>query len=282
MNISASLVLFHNDPTEYGQAIRCFLDGCDGLLYVVDNSTTPLKHELFAHPRVRYVHAEENLGFGRAHNRAIAMVAGTSEAHLLLNPDISFEPHVLPELGQFLRANQGVGAVMPRINYPDGSLQRLCKLLPTPVDLILRRFIPSERIKSKINKRYEMHELAQDMPSCVPSLSGCFLLIRSDLLSRLRGFDERFFMYMEDVDLVRRIGDVSDTVYLPVVQVVHAYAKGSYRNSKLLGYHLRSAILYFNKWGWFFDSIRKIRNRTKLNFRITEDRTDLAPEKRTA
>jgi len=261
MKISASLVLFHNDPTQYGLAMRCFLESCDGVVYVVDNSMVPLQHELFAHPRVRYVHAGENLGFGRAHNRAIAMAAGTSDAHLLLNPDVSFEPHVLPELGQFLNGSQGVGAVMPRITYPDGSLQRLCKLLPTPVDLILRRFIPSEWIKAKINQRYEMHGLAQDRPTRVPTLSGCFLLIRSELLHRLGGFDERFFMYMEDVDLVRRIGDMAENVYLPSAQVVHAYAKGSYRNSKLLGYHVRSAVMYFNKWGWFFDKVRTKRNR---------------------
>lgn len=266
MNISASLVLFHNDPAQYGLAMRCFLDGCYGTLYVVDNSTVQLQHELFSHPRVRYFYAGENLGFGKAHNRAISMAVGTSDAHLLLNPDISFEPHVLPELGQFLEANPFVGAVMPRVNYPDGSLQHLCKLLPTPVDLILRRFA-LERIKEKINQRYEMHGLAQDRASCVPTLSGCYLLIRSNLLHRLGGFDERFFMYLEDVDLVRRIGDVADTVYRPSVQVVHAYAKGSYRNRKLLGYHLRSAIQYFNKWGWFFDSTRKVRNRnTFRNF----------------
>lgn len=263
MNISASLVLFHNDPAQYGLAISCFLDSCHGTLYVVDNSTVQLQHELFAHPRVRYFYAGENLGFGKAHNRAIAMTVGTSEAHLLLNPDISFEPHVLPELGQFLESNPFVGAVMPRINYPDGSLQRLCKLLPTPVDLILRRFAP-KRIKEKINQRYEMHWLVQDTASRVPTLSGCFLLIRSDLLHRLGGFDERFFMYLEDVDLVRRIGDISDTVYQPSVQVIHAYAKGSYRSWKLLGYHLRSAIQYFNKWGWFFDPTRKVRNRNAL------------------
>jgi len=264
MILSSSLVLFHNDPTQYGQAIRCFLEGCEGILYVVDNSLAPLQHELFEHPRVRYVYAGKNLGFGKAHNRAFAMAGGTSDAHLLLNPDILFEPHVLPELGRFLSANPKAGAVMPRITYPDGSLQRLCKLLPTPVDLIFRRFIPSGRIKAKINQRYEMHALAQDRPSRVPTLSGCFLLIRSDLLHRLGGFDERFFMYMEDVDLVRRIGDVSDAVYLPSVQVTHAYAKGSYRSLKLLVYHLRSAIFYFNKWGWIFDKDRRERNKKVL------------------
>ena len=264
MIISASLVLFHNEPSQFGLAMRCFLEASEGILYVLDNSTSPLQHELFLHQRVRYVHAEENLGFGKGHNRAIAMLAGKSDAHLLLNPDIVFEPHVLPVLAKFLDANPGVGAVMPRINYPDGRLQRLCKLLPSPLDLIFRRFIPSEWIQTKINKRYEMHGLTQDCACYMPNLSGCFLLIRTNLLNHVGGFDERYFMYMEDIDLVRRIGDFASTIYLPMVQVVHAYAKGSYKDKRLLGYHFRSAVLYFSKWGWFFDRTRRERNRLAL------------------
>lgn len=262
MKLTASLVLFHNDPVQFGASIRSFLEGCDGFLYVVDNSAEPLKHQLFSHFRVKYFFAGENLGFGKAHNRAIEFMVGDSDVHLLLNPDVVFRPHVLPELVAFLDAYPQVGALMPKIVYPDGSLQNLCKLLPTPIDLIFRRFISSERIKAIVNRRYEMHGLPQDVPSCVPTLSGCFLLVRSKLLRKLGGFDERFFMYMEDVDLVRRIGDEAMTVYFPKVEVVHDYAKGSYRNRKLLAYHLRSAFLYFSKWGWFFDRVRWSRNRS--------------------
>lgn len=269
MKLSASLVLFSNNPDEYGMAMQSFLDSCDGTLYVVDNSSSPLSHALFAHPRVRYIYAGVNLGFGKAHNLAISMASGTSEAHLLLNPDIVFKPHVMPELTRFLESNPNVGALMPRINYPDGSLQHLCKLLPTPMDLIFRRFFPSKHVRSMINQRYEMHALPQDRPSFIPNLSGCFLLIRTQVLQKLGGFDERYFMYMEDVDLVRRIGDVAETVYLPSVQVVHAYAKGSYQNRKLFGFHIRSALLYFFKWGWLYDQTRHERNRAALQ-RLTK------------
>lgn len=264
MKLTASLVLYNNDPRQYEVAIRSFLDGSEGVLYVIDNSEARLGSELFVNPRVRYLHAKENLGFGRAHNVAIASVAGSSDVHLFLNPDVAFKAHVLPQILEFLEAKPNVGAVMPRISYPDGSLQRLCKLLPSPLELIFRRFIPWSRVRMKINKRYELHELPQNEPSCVPTLSGCFLLVRTQLLQVLGGFDERFFMYMEDVDLVRRVGDLAETVYLPSVEVVHSYAKGSYRNRKLLGYHLRSAVLYFVKWGWLFDKARRDRNRAVL------------------
>lgn len=261
MILSASLVLFNNSPRQYELAIRSFLEGSNGLLYVVDNSAEPLCHPLFSHQQVRYIYTGVNLGFGKAHNIALRTVAGASDVHLFLNPDVEFDVDVLPHLLTFLEDRADVGAVMPRVIYPNGDLQRLCKLLPTPVDLILRRFIPLRGIRDSINRRYEMHWLAQDVPTCVPTLSGCFLMIRSELLRRVGGFDERFFMYMEDVDLVRRVGDFAQTVYLPSVQIVHGYAKGSYRNRKLLCYHLRSALQYFSKWGWLWDRTRRDRNR---------------------
>lgn len=258
--ITASLVLFENNPTQYELAIRSFIEGCNGILYVVDNSRSRLQSELFLHSRVKYFHTGLNLGFGGGHNFAIKECSGEAGLHLILNPDVYFESSVLPVLIDYMDDNPEVGVLMPRINYPNGSLQRLCKLLPTPLDLIFRRFIPFQYIKKKINHRYEMRGLSQDMPSNVPVLSGCFLLVRTQIFEYLCGFDTRFFMYMEDVDLVRRIGDISEVVYLPSVQVTHSYAKGSYRNPKLLAYHLTSAVLYFFKWGWFFDRIRKERN----------------------
>lgn len=264
MKITASLVLYHNDPAQYGAAIQSFLSGCDGRLVVVDNSAEPLQHPLFADPRVQVIFAGRNLGFGAGHNLAIRALAGQSDAHLLLNPDVSFGPEVLSHLSARLEREPDISALMPRIAYPDGELQRLCKLLPTPLDLILRRFIPSQSLRSRLNERYELHDLPQDRSSEVPSLSGCFLLVRMALLQGMGGFDERYFMYMEDVDLVRRLGDHGRTVYDPSVTVVHAYAKGSYRNRKLLGYHLKSALKYFGKWGWVVDVTRTRRNREAL------------------
>lgn len=261
MKLTASLVLYHNDRDQFGAAIKSFINASEGLLVVVDNSASPLRHEIFEHPRVRYVYSGVNLGFGKAHNLALSYVVEKAEIHLFLNPDVIFGSEVISVSLRHFKENLGIGALMPRINYPDGTLQRLCKLLPTPVDLFLRRFIPIDGVTSMINRRYELHGLPQDSPSDVPVLSGCFLFVRHDLLRALGGFDERFFMYMEDVDLVRRVGDRARTIYLPTVEVTHQYARASYRNPKMLAYHVRSAVQYFAKWGWFFDRTRAVRNR---------------------
>lgn len=262
--ITASLVLYKSTPELFGVAIQSFLDSSsDGLLLISDNSPEPIHHPLLAHPRVQYLFSGANLGFGKGHNRAFQTIPPESEFHLILNPDVRFDPNVLPALVQVMRTDPSICAAMPRIVYPDGSLQRLCKLLPTPLDLIIRRFIPFESVRLKINARYELHGLPQDSVVEIPTLSGCFLLVRTNLLKKLRGFDERYFMYMEDVDLVRRIGNFAKTVYVPSVHIIHEYAKGSYSNKKLLGYHLASAMKYFFKWGWWLDHVR-----TKRNHRI--------------
>lgn len=261
MQLTASLVLYNNAPSLFEKAIGSFLAGhSDGVLHVVDNSPQPLKSDWFRHERVRYHHVGRNLGFGAGHNLAIRQLSGDG-AHLLLNPDIEFDACVLPVLLKALAASPQVSALMPRVLYPDGTPQHLCKLLPTPADLFARRFLPSQTWRERLNRGYELRDLPLDRPSNVPSLSGCMLLIRSRDLIAINGFDERYFMYMEDVDLVRRLGDRGETRFEPEVHVTHAYAKGSYRNSRLLKYHVVSAIKYFNKWGWLIDPTRRQRNR---------------------
>lgn len=78
-------------------------------------------------------------------------------------------------------------------------------------------------------------------------------------------FDQRLFMYMEDVDLCRRIHKYFRTVFYPDAQVYHQNGQGSYKNLLLLKHHIFSAIKYFNKWGWFVDEERKSINRKILN-----------------
>lgn len=265
MILSASLVLYHNDPRIYEQAIRSFLEGVEhGELVVIDHSSTPLHSKWFDHERVKYLFASRNAGFGAGHNMAFAALTSRSDVHLFLNPDVRFGKEVLPHLLNCFVTSQDVGAMMPKILYESGEIQHLVKLLPTPVDLIFRRFMPVRWIRQRINDRYELRGMSHTSGMDAPTLSGCFLLVRSRLFEQVGGFDERYFMYMEDVDLVRRLGNLSRTRYEPAVFVTHGYAKGSYIDRKLMGYHMKSALKYFSKWGWLMDSSRSSRNLATL------------------
>lgn len=259
MRISCSVVAYSNPPSQIANLLGCIAaTEAPPTVYLVDNSPQDLLRDVAARFGAIYIHLPHNPGFGAAHNVAIghALEAGAAY-HAVLNPDISFGPEVFPALSQYMDEHPEVGMLMPAIRYPDGAPQLLCKLLPNPGDLLLRRFFPSLYRWSGRLARYELHESRYDRIMDVPVLSGCFMFLRATALRQAGGFDERFFMYLEDVDLSRRIGAVSRTVFFPGVSVVHEYGKGSYKNRKLLFYHLKSAILYFNKWGWFIDLMRR-------------------------
>lgn len=214
-----------------------------------------------------YVRTGWNAGFGGGHNRALKELSAVkSQYHAILNPDVSFDADVLPELTKVMESRPDVGLIMPKIIYPDGRNQYLCKLLPAPVDLVLRRFFPGplKRLARGRIASFELRDLDYDAPAYVPSLSGCFMFTRRSVLEEIGGFDERFFLYMEDVDLCRRMLARSRLLYWPQVTIAHVHQMGSYRSRKLLMLHVRSAIKYFNKWGWLRDRERSRMNRETL------------------
>ncbi|WP_216841219.1 glycosyltransferase family 2 protein [Acidobacterium sp. S8] len=259
--ITASLVTYGNSPQEIGDLLQS-VRASESVrqVVVIDNSSCESLRSCVESYGAEYIRMNRNVGFGAGHNFAIKKHCRPAKYHLVVNPDISCDPEVLDSLYRFMEEHPDVGLVMPRILYPDGSEQRLCKQLPSPLDLFVRRFLGSSLFKAQ-RARYELRHLDMDKPREVPCLSGCFMLLRSSALREIGGFDERYFMYMEDFDLCRRIAAKYKTVYYPEVSVTHGYAKGSYRNPKLLAYHLRSSFRYFGKWGWILDSERKKLNR---------------------
>jgi GT2 family glycosyltransferase len=268
-NINVSIVLFKNDKNLVKKTIySCINSIIINKIYLIDNSPTDILGCLAnLDSRIIYIFNNANLGYGKAHNIALRKsIEESIPYHLVLNPDVYFEKGVLEELYNFMEANKDVGLIMPKVLYPDGDIQYLCKLLPTPLDLFGRRFLnfgPFKKIVEKRNEIYELRFTGYDKIMEVPYLSGCFMFIRTEVLKKVGLFDERFFMYLEDTDLSRRIHRVAKTIYYPYVHVYHEYGKGSYKSLKLLYYHIKSAVKYFNKYGWFFD-----KERQEINKRI--------------
>lgn len=267
MKIFSSIVTYKSSRSDLQIVIECVNKSIIEKLYIVDNSPTDELKEfvLSLSDKIEYIFGHGNVGYGAAHNIAIRKsIEQNSTYHVVINPDIIFEKDVIDSLMQYMDNNIDVGQIMPKVFYPNGELQYLCKLIATPFDLIGRRFFPLKKYVEKRNNKYELRFTDYNQIINVPSLSGCFMFIRTDILKQIEGFDERFFMYCEDFDLCRRIGKLSKTIFFPKVSITHNYEKGSYRNNKLLNYHIQSAIKYFNKWGWFFDKERKKINKQTL------------------
>lgn len=253
-NFTASIVLYKNNRKVLSETISSFLNTeLSVRLILVDNSPTDELKDLKVESRVEYLFNNANIGFGAAHNIAIKESLENSEYYIVLNPDIYFEEGELEKMYSFMETNKNVGHLMPKVLYPDGKIQYLCKKNPTPFDLFLRRFMPNI-FKSKFKSRMEAYEYKdKDYNKTmydIPYLSGCFMLFRTSVLKEVGYFDDRIFMYIEDADITRRFLEKSRTVYYAEAEIYHHFAKGSYTSWKLMWYSIHGAIIYFSKWGW--------------------------------
>ena len=261
-------MLYKNEPGQVHFVLKSLAESkVDVQVYIIDNSPQPVDLDPGFLPSAHYIKTKKNIGFGAAHNLAIekSLDSGT-KYHLVLNPDVYFSPGVIEELHEYMEAHPDVGNIMPLVCYPDGNNQYLAKLLPTPGHLAIRlfhRFIPASLV-AKVNRKYELQDLSLDRPVQVAALSGCFMFLRCRALREAGLFDERFFLYFEDFDLIRRINSRYKVIYYPKVSIKHHFERASRKNLHAFLCHLASGVKYFNKWGWRRDEQRKLINQKVL------------------
>ncbi len=259
--VSGSIVLYKNNE-DVLQAIHSFLNTPLTIkLFLVDNSPTnalqTILRQILLDERVEYIFNNKNIGYGAAHNIAIKKsLLEQYSYHIVLNPDVKFAPDVIPEIYDFMKAHTDVGLVMPKILYENGDVQYVCKLLPTPTDFFVKRFLPKLYSHTQRDK-FEMRKSEYNYIMDVPFLSGCFMALRKGAIEQCGMFDERYFMYAEDIDITRRIHQKFRTVLYPYVSVTHGYEAASYKSIKMFLILFTNISRYFFKWGWFWDKERK-------------------------
>lgn len=263
--LNVSIVLYHPDWSQVADLTRVILNSSSvNMVYWIDNSPKSQAHLPLESPQITYQHTGKNLGYGAAHNIAIReSIYEDIPFHLVINSDIVLPEGGLDEMLRFLSHNPEIGAMMPKVIYPNGEIQYLCKLLPSPIDVFGRRFLPKRWIKKR-NYRYEMRASGYDQMMNIPYLSGCCMLLRTKAVQQARLFDERFFMYPEDMDLTRRIHRSYLTVFFPYVTIIHNHEQASYKSLKMLWIHVINMCKYFNKWGWFCDKERDLFNEVAI------------------
>ena len=224
-------------------------------LSVVDNSPSPELAKIFdtlnAFDVDYFYNNGLNFGFGKAHNLALGR-GKEYDYHLVMNPDVYFEPNVLVELVNYLEENLDVGLIQPKIYYPHGEIQYLCKRYPSVFLLFARRFIPKplQKLFKNYLDWYEMRDIGYERIIDVPYLSGCFMLLRRKYLDEIGFFDDNIFMYLEDADLTLRMSQKYRSIFYPHVHIYHHWAKGSYKSFRLMLVTIQSSFYLFRKHGW--------------------------------
>ena len=196
----------------------------------------------------------DNIGFGRANNFNFHQASlSDSDIFLVANPDISFYASDLVRLLEWLTSEPDVACVAPLIVSGTGALQHSAKRNPTVLSLALGRFplftkVPFLRCYDVWHKNLDKDYKSELIPSSY--LSGCFLIIPARFYSMVGGFSPRYFLHLEDADLVRKLTSVGITLHNPVGRVTHLWARGSHKSIVQSLHLLKSCFIYFRIWGF--------------------------------
>lgn len=206
-------------------------------------------------PWVIYKEAPGNVGFGAGNNIAFRIAKG--EYVMLINPDLTIFAGEMEKLIAYADAHADIGFIGPKLLNPNKTLQRTFTRFPSPMIPVYRRTLLGKMSFGKKSvENYLMYDVDPSVSMDVDGLFGAAILIRANALADVGYFDERFFMYFEDIDLCRRAWEKGHRVHFaPVAEFVHYHQRESdvkrpwqILTNRISREHIKSAIRYFLKY----------------------------------
>lgn len=250
IKMSGCIVTYNNSSIicECIESILAWTKDLDFTLYISDNNSTDGTVELIRRrfPEVIILESKKNTGFGEGHNRVIKKL--NSKYHFVINPDILVTQDVFQPMSDYLEKHKDVAMITPRIMNDNGMEQLLPKRNPTIRYTIVSKFKPFKKYRQIYTRELENLDKPTDVDFC----TGCFFGIRTSVFKRLKGFDSRYFMYMEDADLSRMVRQRYRIIFYPQVFVYHKWNRENTRSIKGILRWFKSMVKYFMKWGWKF------------------------------
>ena len=252
--ISACIVAYC-DYNEVCAAVRSVLTntpGDDFALYVVDNASPDgcgprLAQTDFGDVRVQVICLPKNLGFGKGHNSIMDRL--TSDVHFILNPDIQLTADTLSDLADWMAAHPDAVMARPSLVFPDGKPQQLplrrCALRP-----MLYRQLPRLSFWKGQNDHYLMLDEDLTRPIEIEFCTGSFSGVRTSTFKAVGGFDESYFMYVEDADLTQKMRTRGKAYLVPQYTAIHAWHRAAHRDLKPALWQTGNLLKYFHKWGF--------------------------------
>ncbi|UFP96929.1 glycosyltransferase family 2 protein [Gloeobacter morelensis MG652769] len=253
------IIVTHNSSGTLNESIESCLatlnNGCrrEGRMVVIDNASSDNCPSIIDGYANRYsdiffgVKIGSNLGFGQANNQIVRYFP--SRYYVLVNPDVVFQPWTIARLIHTIDSAPDVAIVCPKLLYPDQSVQPSVRHFPTLTYFVLRNLL-GERMQRKLYPfKYYCEELYDaEQPQQIDWGIGAFMMISGDYVSKYGLFDERYFLYFEDVQLCHDAWKNGFRVLFdPQATAVHKYQRASTRNSfnYLRVLHTSSALKFF-------------------------------------
>jgi len=224
------IIVTYNSADVIGECLRSVYSAgpySNVEVIVVDNASTDGTVENIAKsfPEIQVIANRENIGFARAVNQGVSMAAG--DCVFLLNPDTQVGERCLSILREVMDRYPATAIAAPRIQNVNGSGQPSVWNFPSVGSLLIEMIVPHVVASSMLDRTPKGTDRRVD----VESASGAALMIRKSVFDQLGGFDERFFMYYEDIDFCLRCKQAGFTIsFVPGALVRHYQGKSSWRD----------------------------------------------------
>jgi N-acetylglucosaminyl-diphospho-decaprenol L-rhamnosyltransferase len=246
----SAVVVSYNSAGYLADCLRSLRSEGVGEVVVVDNASSDGSADVVrtSDAAVRVIEAGANLGFGSGANRGAAATNG--DYLLILNPDTVVEPGTVKALAEALDRDPGLAVVGPRMENLDGTLYPSVRRFPDLRVAVGHAFLGLVWPANPFTRRYRMLDWDHDRPAAdVDWVGGACALVRRAAFDAVGGFDEGYFMYVEDVDLCWRLGRAGWRIgYEPAARVVHALGGSSRRRPyRMIAEHHRSLLRFVSK-----------------------------------
>ena len=218
-----------------------YVDNCS-----TDGSVEYIKNK---YPQVKILKNIKPLGFGENNNKGVFASSGKYIA--IINPDIVLSKNSLDILFRYAESNSNYGILVPKLLNPNGSIQYSVRGFVS-VKALFYRFLSkgNDNTNNKIVSRYLCKNLDIEKNQPVDWAIGAALFLKKDFYASLGGFDQDYFLYMEDEDLCLRSWKLHmPVIYLPQSVMTHNHLRGSSKLGKKTMFHLRSVLTFFKKHG---------------------------------
>lgn len=252
IKVSASVVSY-NGYEEICKTVNTVIDFTKQVklqLYLVDNAspdaTGKKLQETNFGDTVQVICLPENIGFGKGHNTILPLLE--SKYHAVINPDILLDTDAIGVLCGWMEEHPEVVMVTPRLRFLDGSEQYTPKRRPTFLALLARQV----HFFKNVEKHYLMQDEDLTKEQEIDFCTGCFFIMRTDVFRKMGGFDEDYFMYVEDADITRKAQQYGKVMYVPHAYVYHAWHRDTHKKWSHFWMQIKSMFLYWKKWGFRF------------------------------
>ena len=240
------------------------------IITVVDNASTDNSIEVLEnnYKEINLIKSEKNLGFSAGNN--LALRKSSADYIMLLNSDteLTEKTKTLDTLTDALETDESIGMITPKLVLSDGKIDKACHRGESSLFDCALYFVGFEKLFPKIKFFTQYHLLNKDLSTIhqVDAVSGACMITKLEYLKKTDFFDERFFMYSEDMDLCRKIRELGlKIIYNPTVEIIHhKYKSGLKSNDKTIKkkiskHFYNSFLLYYDKWykkHWYYKILR--------------------------